>query len=265
MNAADAKDLICAGCDKPEGSAAPDHLTIVFEDESLIAINKPEGLLVHRSDIDRHETRFALQLLRDQVGRRVYPIHRLDKPTSGILLFALDADTARLMGQLVTDGAMIKTYMAVVRGYTADQGVIDYPLREQLDRLADPLADRYKDAQEAVTAYERLGACEIDAPVGRYDTARYSLVKLVPKTGRKHQLRRHMKHIFHPIVGDTTHGDGRHNRFFRDQFACHRLLLAATELAFAHPHTQQAITITAPPTRSFCVTVRSLGLLESIH
>jgi len=220
-------------------------LEILYQDEWLVAVNKPAGLLVHRSMIDRHETQFALQIVRDQIGQRVYPVHRLDKPTSGVLLFALDAVTARQVGEAFTQRETEKQYLAVVRGYCEAQGLIDHALKEQLDRIADAKADQDKPAQEARTNYQRLNTVELPYPVGRYATARYSLLLLMPQTGRKHQLRRHMKHIFHPIVGDTTHGDGKHNSLFREQFACHRLLLHAQRLTLIHPHTQQRLELVA--------------------
>lgn len=210
-------------------------LEILHQDEHLVAINKPSGLLVHRSLIDRHETRFAIQLTRDQIGRKVYPVHRLDKPTSGVLLFALDSDTARLLTEQFTAGLVQKTYLAIVRGYTDETGIIDYPLQEQLDRIADADAEPDKPAQIAITHYRQLATTELPWPVGRYSTARYSLLELQPRTGRKHQLRRHMKHIFHPIVGDTTHGDGKHNALFREKLGCQRLLLHAVQLQLMHP------------------------------
>jgi tRNA pseudouridine65 synthase len=222
-------------------------LEILYRDEHIVAINKPSGLLVHRSLIDRHETRFAIQLVRDQIGQKVYPVHRLDKPTSGVLLFALDSDTARLLTEQFTAGQVQKTYLAIVRGYTEETGVIDYPLQEQLDKIADAEADPDKPAQAAITHYRRLAAVEFPYPVGRYATARYSLLELQPKTGRKHQLRRHLKHIFHPIVGDTTHGDGKQNAFFREQFACNRLLLHAASLQLQHPRQKVNLHIHARP------------------
>jgi tRNA pseudouridine65 synthase len=226
-------------------------LEILFRDKWLVAINKPSGLLVHRSWIDKDETRFALQMVRDQIGQYIYPVHRLDKPTSGVLLFALDADTARKMGELFESGEVEKEYLAVVRGYTDGAGLIDYPLKEVHDKMTDAKACKDKEAQEAVTAYERLSTIELPFPVSRYATARYSLVKLKPKTGRKHQLRRHMKHLLHPIVGDTKYGRTEHNNLFREHFDCHRLLLAATTMHFPHPVTGKPITITADPGKDF--------------
>ncbi len=234
-------------------------MDILYLDDCLVVVNKPAGMLVHRSAIDRHETRFAMQLVRDRIGRRVYPVHRLDKPTSGVLVFALDPDTARRMMQRFMNGAATKTYIAVVRGYTPQSDVIDYPLKEQLDRMTDARADQDKAAQPAVTHYQRLATVELPFAVGRYATSRYSLLRLNPMTGRKHQIRRHMKHVFHPVVGDTTHGDGRHNRFFREHFGCHRLLLAATGLSFMHPTNGEMLDIEAPLDEEFERMIKALG------
>lgn len=239
-------------------------LDILFHDEHYVAVNKPAGLLVHRSAIDRRETRFALQILRDQLGRRVYPLHRLDKPTSGVLVFALDPQAARRMGEVFKGGGVEKHYVAVVRGYAPEHEVIDYPLVEELDAMTDALADAGKPAQPAVTEVTRLAQAELPFAVGRYATSRYSLLRATPRTGRKHQIRRHLKHVFHPIVGDTTHGDGRHNRFFREHFHCQRLLLAATELRITHPYTQQALHITASPGEEFVAIMDSLGWGEAL-
>ncbi|MEQ1528590.1 MAG: tRNA pseudouridine(65) synthase TruC [Methylococcales bacterium] len=234
-------------------------MNIIFQDEYLIAINKPAGLLVHRSDIDKHETQNAVQLLRDQLGRKIFPVHRLDKPTAGVLLFALNAEIAKqMMHAFMADGVK-KTYLAVVRGHTVDNAIIDYPLKEQQDKMTDAKARQDKAAQPAVTYYQRLADAELPIPVGRYSSCRYSLVQLHPKTGRKHQLRRHMKHIFHPIIGDTSHGDGVHNTFFREQFGCRQLLLAATNLAFTHPYTGCPVQIHAGLDGGFSAIINALG------
>ena len=221
-------------------------LEILYQDEYLVAINKPSGLLVHKSPIDKHETRFALQLVRDQIGQYVHPVHRLDKPTSGVLLFALDTQIAKSMSELFRSSKVEKEYIAIVRGYTQERSMIDYPLKQMLDTKAQKLQGITKESQDAQTEYRRLEAIELPFPVSRYPVARYSLVKLFPKTGRKHQLRRHMKHIFHPIVGDTKHGRGEHNKLFREKFACHRLLLHSNRLKFTHPLSQKEIVIDAP-------------------
>ncbi|WP_457596076.1 tRNA pseudouridine(65) synthase TruC [Hydrogenimonas sp.] len=220
-------------------------LDILYQDDWLVAINKPGGLLVHRSMIDKSETRFAMQMVRDMLGRRVYPIHRLDKPTSGVLLFVLDADTARRIGTLFHDKAVEKRYIAVVRGYIDEEGVIDYPLKEAFDKTTDAKARRDKPPQAAVTRFTRLATVELPIPVSRYPAARYSLVRLQPQTGRRHQLRRHMKHIFHPIVGDTKYGRTEHNNLFRRHFGIHRLLLHAESLELPHPVTGERLRIVA--------------------
>jgi tRNA pseudouridine65 synthase len=221
-------------------------LEILYQDEYLVAINKPSGLLVHKSPIDKHETQFALQILRDQIGQYVYPIHRLDKPTSGVLLFALSAEMAQTMSLLFRSSEVHKEYIAIVRGFTEDESLIDYPLKQMLDTKEQKKQGITKEIQEAQTKFQRLATVELPFPVSRYPVARYSLIKLFPKTGRKHQLRRHMKHIFHPIVGDTKHGRGEHNNLFREKFECHRLLLHSDRVKFVHPLSHQEVVINAP-------------------
>lgn len=230
-------------------SEAP--LSILYRDEHLVAIDKPEGLLVHRSLIDRSEKRYALQLLRDQLGQRVYPAHRLDRPTSGVLLFALDRETARRLGEIFSGREASKRYLALVRGWAPECLRIDHPLKEELDRTTDSLADGDKEPQSAVTGIRTLERFELDAALGRYPRSRYSLVEAMPETGRKHQIRRHLKHIFHPVIGDTTHGEGRHNRFFRETLDCGRMLLAAVELSLLHPVTGENLEIRGGPGRQF--------------
>ena len=219
-------------------------LEIIYQDQYLVAINKPSGLLVHKSMIDRHEIYYAMKMLRDQLGQWVYPIHRLDKPTSGVLLFALDKESARLMNEQFRSREPKKTYIAVVRGYLED-GVIDYPLQEKLDKIADKDARADKEPQEAITEYKVLDSIELRASVGKYDTVRYSLVELHPKTGRKHQLRRHMKHISHHILGDTKYGRGEHNKFIRKEYNVHRLLLHCKSLELSHPYNGDTIILNA--------------------
>jgi tRNA pseudouridine65 synthase len=236
-----------------------DPLAIIYQDEYLVAINKPSGLLTHRSWIDKQETRFAIQMLRDQINHYVYPVHRLDKPTSGVLLFALSQETARTLSAQISSHELCKQYLAVVRGYCDTSGVIDYPLKEVPDKMTDRRARTDKAAQTAVTHYETLDQVELAYPVGKYATSRYSLLRLYPRTGRKHQLRRHLKHIHHPIIGDTRYGRGEHNQFFRQQFNCHRLLLHASKLALRHPESGQKQTIKAPLDKDFLALLNTLG------
>ncbi|WP_305830325.1 tRNA pseudouridine(65) synthase TruC [Photobacterium leiognathi] len=221
------------------------ELEILYRDEYLIAVNKPAGMLVHRSWLDSHETVFVMQTLRDQIGQHVFPLHRLDRPTSGVLLFGLSSEIAAEMMPMFAGRDMHKTYHAVVRGWIKEAAVLDYPLKVELDKIADKNASEEKEAQPAVTAYEPLTTVEIDIAVGRYSTSRYCLVEMKPETGRKHQLRRHMHHLSHHIIGDVNHGDGRHNRMFREHYDCHRLMLHASRLQFAHPITGEPIDIRA--------------------
>ena len=220
-------------------------LEILYQDEHLVAINKPSGLLVHKSPIDKKETEFALQLVRDQIGQYVYPVHRLDKPTSGVLIFALSSEVARLLSEQFKAHSIEKEYIAVVRGYTKKEELIDYDLKVILDKKADRGRDKNKEPQEAKTYYKCLGTVELPFPVSRYPVARYSLLRLLPKTGRKHQLRRHMKHILHPIVGDTKYGRTEHNNLFRKKFDIHRLLLHASSIRLIHPISKKEMLIKA--------------------
>jgi tRNA pseudouridine65 synthase len=240
-------------------------LPILYQDDYLVAVNKPSGMLVHRSDIDFHERENAMKILRDRLGRWVYPFHRLDKAASGVLLFALDRETARYMTELFSGGMISKTYLAIVRGFTKERERIDYALKEIGDRMTDGNADRERAPKVAVTEYRRLATVEIPEPVGRYATARYSLLQVMPSTGRKHQIRRHMKHIFHPIAGDTTYGDGRQNAFFRARFQVNRLLLHASAVGFSHPRTGARLDIAAPPDETFRMLLDTLLWNKDVH
>ncbi|MFO1318500.1 MAG: pseudouridine synthase [Burkholderiales bacterium] len=232
-------------------------LPILFADDHLVAVEKPAGLLVHRSNLDRHETQFALQIVRDQTGREVFPVHRLDKPTSGVLVFAFDRETCRRLSQAFEAGSVEKRYLAVVRGHPDPDLVIDHPLA----RIADEPGARMPaagEAQQAVTRVRRLAAVELPVCVDRYPTSRYALVELSPLTGRRHQLRRHLKHASHPIIGDTTYGKSRHNRLFEERFASRRLLLACTRLEFDHPVSGRRLRIEAPPSPDFRAVIAAL-------
>ena len=214
-------------------------LPILYQSSDLVAINKPHGLLVHRSPIASDASEFAIQLLRDQLGQRVYPVHRLDRKTSGVLLFALNEVMNAAMQQQFMAGQVHKTYLALVRGYTPDEQTIDYPLRRDEGRHAGTM-------QEAVTHLKTLQRTEIPLPHGKHQTSRYSLVELTPETGRMHQLRKHMAHILHPIIGDRPHGCNKQNKLFLAYFGMNTMLLHARQIAFAHPVSVEAIVIEAP-------------------
>ena len=201
----------------------PELLRVLYRDEDLVAIDKPAGLLVHPSALDAHAQQSALQLLRDQLGERLWPLHRLDKATSGVLLFARNAEAARRWGMAFEAGGVRKCYLALVRGWPAERGEIDYPLAR------DPELPSAGQARlPAVTRFERLATFEWPFTVdARHPGSRYALLQVEPLTGRRHQIRRHFKHIAQPLVGDTTHGKGAHNRAVAAWLGIDRLWLHA--------------------------------------
>lgn len=241
-------------------TAPGNPLTEVHRDEWLLAVHKPAGLLVHRSPIDRHATEFALQYARQlNGGQHVYPCHRLDRPTSGLLLFARDPHTASTLGAALMEDRVEKHYLALVRGWPDEQGEINHALREHAtDKRNSGLELPLRTAQ---TRFRRLATTELPVAIEGYPQSRYSLLELQPVTGRKHQLRRHMQHISHPIVGDTSYGRTRHNRYFAERFGYSRLMLAATALTLTHPVTGQLLQLDCPPDESF---MRVLSIFEQL-
>ena len=232
-------------------------LPVLYLDDRMVVVDKPSGLLVHRSPIDRHETRFALQIVRDQLGRRVHLVHRLDKGTSGALVLALDPEAATLLAGAFASRDVAKTYVALVRGWPPAEGSIDRALTAVED---ERIAQRSVAPREAATAFRRLATYEIPVRVDRYPTARYARVELVPQTGRRHQLRRHLAGASHPIVGDSTYGKGRHNRLFAQRFGVRRLLLACTRLEFGStPGRDAPLRIDAPLAPEFAALVQTLA------
>ena len=224
---------------------------ILFQQDALVVVNKPAGLLVHRSEIDRHETDFLLQRVRDVLGEPVYAINRLDKPTSGIVLMTTDRTQVAGLSEALKRPESRKTYLAVVRGVIPESGLIDKPLKRiQDDHDPRPIKDPDL-LQDSRTEFTRLAQCELQIPIDRYATTRYSLVKLGLLTGRRHQLRRHMKSLSHPIIGDTSYGKSLHNRLFAEQFQSHRLLLHAWKQEFTHPENGQMLSFTAPLCEQF--------------
>jgi len=246
-----------------ERQTAPGPLPILYRDEYLVAVHKPAGLLVHRSVLDAHEERFAVQVLRDQLGRHVHPVHRLDKGTSGVLLFALDRDTAARLGGAFERQEVAKTYVAVVRGHPPAAGIIDYPLTRRFDPAERRTRDLAEPPQSARTGFRRLATVELPYRVDRYPSSRYALLELTPETGRRHQIRRHLKHISHPVIGDATFGKGRHNRLFAELFGCPRLLLACTAMRLAHPHGAAPLDLRAALAPEFAALVAALGWTEA--
>lgn len=207
---------------------------VLYRDPHFIAVQKRSGLVVHPTALAPDATAL-LPIVRKRVGGWVYPVHRIDRGTSGVVLFALSEEAARRMGRLLTSRAVDKQYLAVVRGYAEDCRV-EYEMDDgEHDGLVSSATDFFCEDQ-----------VELPFPVGRYETSRYSLIRARLLTGRRHQIRRHAAHVSHPVIGDTTYGDGDHNRLFRDAFRVSRLLLMATSLAFEHPFTGEGTTIEAP-------------------
>lgn len=222
--------------------------TLLYLDDRLVAVRKPPGLLVHRTPLAAREERFAMQMVRDMLGRHVYLVHRLDRGTSGVLLLALDPDTARrLAGQFELQRTR-KTYIGFVRGWPAEAGVIEHPLariEEDLPRTDRGLVDQPKDA---LTRWRRLGRIEVASTIGPHPSCRYALLELKPETGRQHQIRRHLKHASHPLVGDATYGKGVHNRWWAQRLGVTRLWLHALRLELEHPASGKPLVLEAPLT-----------------
>lgn len=223
-------------------------LEILYQDDQLVAINKPHGLLVHRTKIATDAKEFALQLLRNQLGKHVYPTHRIDRKTGGILLFAFDKETEIAMQKKFQEGRVDKQYLAILRGHTPDEQTIDYPLAKENGTL-----------QDCTTYFKTLHRCELDFPQGQHATSRYSLVLANPQTGRMHQLRRHFAHIFHPIIADRPHGCNKQNRLFKERFNMDTMLLHAYRLSFFHPANAEKIEIEAPLQSEF---LRMMDLMK---
>ena len=209
---------------------------ILYEDQSYIAINKPAGILVHKTKMSE-DKQFVVQLLRDQTGHKIFPIHRLDRATSGALIFGKSSEAAGALGVCFQDKKVEKKYLAVVRGFAPEKDTIDYA-------LSDP--ETGKEAQEAITHYERLGSSEMPWAIGlRYQTARFSLLEVELETGRRQQIRKHLAHINHPIIGDRRQGDVKQNNYFQQHFQLQRVLLHAWSLSFKHPDSGEKITLVA--------------------
>lgn len=217
------------------------HLDLLYRDSDLVAVNKPQDLFVHRTQLAKGVREAALQMLRNQLGQRVFPIHRLDRPTSGVLLFGLTPTATQRLSEQFTERKAHKVYLAITRGFLPETGRIDHPIRHDTNATGKP----------AVTHFTRLATATVPHPVGKYPEARYSLAQIEPETGRRHQIRKHFAHISHPIIGDTAHGDGRHNRFFRSHFLAHRLFLHAQQLSIEHPVSGETLVIQAPVDHSW--------------
>lgn len=223
-------------------------LTVLYQDDRIIVVHKPPRILVHRTRISE-DTDFVLQRLRKQIGQRVYPAHRLDRPTAGVLVFGLDSEMANGLMEVFSQRKAQKVYLSVVRGYLPESGHIDYPLAKE----GKPVK------QEAVTDFTRLATAEVPISAGRYPNSRYSLVEVQPKTGRFHQIRRHFSHLRHPIIGDKKHGDVKHNKLFRDHMDTTMLMLLAWKISFPHPATGKVLHLKTQPEPDMVHIMQHLG------
>lgn len=207
-------------------------LEIVYEDDWIVAINKPAGLLVHRSSIATNTDIYALQLLRDQIGFHVFPIHRLDRKTSGILLFAKEKTFVHAFQEALSSNETTKIYHAIVRGYFPNQVYVDHDLINEKGKT-----------QSAITEFKLIKNIEIDLPFGKFKTSRYALIEALPKTGRMHQIRKHLNHLRHPIIGDRPHGCNKQNKLFLEKWNLNKMLLHSKQLEMHHPYIDQRLTV----------------------
>ncbi|MFZ7095005.1 pseudouridine synthase [Luteimonas dalianensis] len=229
------------GEDVADGGAGAGGVGVVYADSQLAVVSKPAGLLVHDSRLAAGESDFLVDRLRAQFGRRVFPAHRLDRATSGCLLLAFDSATAGALGEQLMSRTVGKEYLAVCRGWPEEAFTVDHPLDGGPGKPAK---------KPALTRFERLATAELEMPSAGFATSRYALLKASPETGRFRQIRRHLKHASHHLVGDTSHGDGRHNRNFR-MLGIHRMLLHAWRLEFEHPGDGRRLAVSAPPDAQF--------------
>lgn len=229
---------------QPPGEGAA--VEILYRDADCVAVYKPAHMTVHRSGLYWETPPYALQTLRDQLGVYVQPIHRLDRPTCGVLLFAFNQVAAgQLMGAFARR-LVHKTYIAVVRGYATDGGT-DRPLL--VDEVLKPASTRWR----------CLHRVQLPFGIGKFPTTRYSLVAAWPHTGRRHQIRRHLHGVNHPIVGDHDHGDNKHNHLWEEKFGIHRLHLVAHRLVFPRPSDGAMVVVEAPPDPELSVLWGRLG------
>lgn len=233
----------------PDASSSPEEIPVSYCDEFLAVVDKPAGLMVHDSALARGETDFMADRLREQFGRPIFLVHRLDRATSGCLLLAFDRETASRLGKNLMSGDFGKDYLAICRGWPGEDFVVDHPLD------GGPGKPQKK---PAITHFKRLAICELAMPSAGFDTSRYALLRAQPQTGRFRQIRRHLKHLSHHLIGDTSHGDGRHNRAFR-MMGIHRMLLHAERLRFDHPHSGVRIEAVAPVDAEFAKALALFG------
>jgi tRNA pseudouridine65 synthase len=222
------------------------ELTVLYRDEALLVVNKPAGLVVHRGWATDRIT--ALDLARSLAGQWVYPAHRLDRGTSGVLVFGLSPSVAQQLERAFAEGRVEKRYLALVRGMAPDEASVDHPIAK----------DKGKPGLPSLTRVARLEHFEVENDETGV-TRRYSWVEARPCTGRPHQVRRHLKHITHPIIGDVRYGKAEHNRLFRRRFGIERLVLHAEQLTLPHPSEPRRLRVNA------CLPDELVGLLAALR
>lgn len=225
-----------------KSSVGPIH--ILFESSTILAISKPEGLAIHRSKLVRNTSEFLVDILAREFGRKIYPIHRLDRKTSGVMLLAFDKETLIAYNKIFAERKVAKTYLAVVRGHLPEDTVIDYDLPNNSGKLS-----------KSITRVNVLAHSEIPLADSRFPTSRYTLIEAIPQTGRMHQIRKHLAHIYHPIIGDRPHGCNKQNKLVLENFALQRMLLHACRLEI--PCRQ--LDFRAMPPEEFISGMNSLG------
>jgi len=236
-------------------------IDILHESDRWIAVNKPAGCIVHRSSLAGDDAPDLLRALRDQLGQYLYPVHRLDRPTSGVILFAKDSEYAATLQSTLQQAT--KQYVLVCRGHIDKPSVIDHPLKKIFDSPSDKRKRKRgliqtAEPQDAITHYQPIANLTLDVCVDRYPTTRYALVSATIDTGRRHQIRRHFKHISHPIIGCPKYGKSIHNRFFQETYGIGRLLLHAASLELT-TEIDGRIKIDAQPDQQFA---RALSLFS---
>ncbi|MDG1895405.1 MAG: pseudouridine synthase [Fuerstiella sp.] len=237
------------------------EVQILYQDEHLVAVAKPSGMFVHRSDADRSAESVVVQILRSQLAQNIFPVHRLDRATSGVLLLARSHAAASACGLMFSERRVKKTYHALIRGFSMPEGQVDTPLKSSRGR-DKPDGHPWAIPQHASTSYRTLKQFQVPIALGQHATTRSSLVKVQPETGRYHQIRRHFNYVSHPVIGDTSHGDGRHNRVYREHFGAERLMLAAVRLEFQHPVTEKPCDINCPADSSFTTVIDQLDVFR---
>lgn len=226
-------------------------IEILYQDDAVLAVNKPANLAVHRSTFVGPADAFLIDLLREQVGDNVYLAHRLDRATSGVLLVARSKEVAAALGEQFMQRTVHKQYLVVVRGWPEPaEGVIDYPL---------PGSRETGPRREARTHYRRLATIEVPIALGRYPQQRYALLQAEPESGRFRQIRKHLAHIHHPVIGDCQHGRSDHNRLYKQHFGCHRMLLHAWRIRFEHPVSGIPLQLEAPLDEAFSQLLARFG------